>query len=189
MCMNQSSSHGVRRRTRVTARARLLAVLGVVVAAMVGDASHGLAAPAESPVVAAVSAQARSRARRPHESRIWFHPLPAPAAWPNGPRRGSRDFLGLFQANAAWPRAMAHVGVMGMYAGWIAAASDQELQRTVAFLNAHGMGIEIEAPALQATPTCGSGVEGYAPRGLSLYEFTLAYLQRSEEQTPELQST
>ena len=178
MRTNQSSSHVGRRRTRVTARARLLAVLGAVAAATVGNAMHGLAQPAGPPVAAAAAAPARSRARHPEQSRIWFHPLPSPAAWPNGPHRGSRDFLALFQAGAAWPRAMAHVGVMGMYAGWIAAASDQELQRTVAFLNAHGMGIEIEAPALQATPTCGSGVEGYAPWGLSLYELTLAYLQR-----------
>ena len=178
MSRSQSSSYSSRLRTRVTTRARLLAVLGVVAAAMVGDAIHGLEEPAESPVVAAVSAQTRSPVRHPRDSRLWFHPLPSPAAWPNGPHRGSRDFLALFQANAAWPRAMAHVGVVGMYAGWITAASDQALQETVAFLNAHEMGIEIEAPALQAQPTCGSGVEGYAPWGLSLYEFTLAYLHR-----------
>src|ERR1700724_3911765 len=108
---------------------------------------------------------------KPH---IWFHPLPAIA----GHRGGSKDFRALFQRNAAWPRAMAHVGVVGMYAGWIATVSDQELRHTVAFLNAHHMGIEIEAPALQAQPTCGSGVEGYVPLALSLHDFTLGYLQR-----------
>src|SRR5271169_1535345 len=92
------------------------------------------------------------------KARIWFHPLPSAAAWPNGPRGGSKDFRALFQRHAAWPRAMAHVGVVGMYAGWITAVSDQELQQTVAFLNAHHMGIEIESPALQALATCGSGV-------------------------------
>lgn len=73
---------------------------------------------------------------------------------------------------------MSHVGVVGMYAGWITAASDPVLRQTVAFLNAHDMGIEIEAPALQALATCGSGVEGYVPWGQSLYDFTLAYLRR-----------
>jgi hypothetical protein len=112
------------------------------------------------------------------KAQIWFHPLPSAAAWPNGHRGGSNDFRALFQKNAAWPRAMAHVSVVGMYAGWIATVSDQELRQTVAFLNAHGMGIEIEAPALQAQPTCGSGVEGYVPWGFSLHDFTLGYLHR-----------
>jgi hypothetical protein len=66
----------------------------------------------------------------------------------------------------------------GFYAAWITAVSDQDLQTIVAFLNAHNMGIEIEAPALQAQATCGSGVEGYVPYGQSIQAFTLAYLQR-----------
>jgi hypothetical protein len=110
---------------------------------------------------------------------IWFHPLPAGSAWPGGPPGvGSTDFLGLFQANAPWPRAIANTQVFGVYAGWVNAASNQELQTFVAFLNAHNMGIEIEAPALMAEATCGSGVEGYVPYGQSLHDFTLAYLQR-----------
>ena len=163
MCMNPSS--------RQWLRALLLPLL-LAAGTLAALAQN---APGEPPPAAAAA-----RARHPRESatRIWFHPLPSPAAWPNGPSRGSQDFLGLFEENAAWPRAMAHVGVVGMYAGWIAAAGDQELQRVVAFLNAHGMGIEIEAPALQAQPTCGSGVEGYVPWGYSLHDFTLAYLER-----------
>jgi hypothetical protein len=110
---------------------------------------------------------------------IWFHPLPAAVAWPQGnPNGGSTDFLGLFQANAPWPRAIAHTQVIGLYAGWITAASDQELQAVVNFLNAHNMGIEIEAPAMQALATCGSGVEGYVPYGQTVQTFTLGYLQR-----------
>jgi hypothetical protein len=175
-----------RRRTRGTKWVRLLAVLGVVIAAAAGDAIRGLEEPAELPAelaaaAGAVPAQARSQGRHPQQgakASLWFHPLPSAAAWPNGPRGGSRDFLALFQKNAAWPRAMAHVSVVGMYAGWITAVSDQELRHTIAFLNAHDMGIEIEAPALQAPAGCGSGVEGYAPFGQSLYDFTLAYLHR-----------
>lgn len=91
---------------------------------------------------------------------------------------GSTDFLQLFQPNAPWQHALAKTQVFGMYAGWIVATSDDVLGHVVDFLNAHNMGIEIEAPALQATADCGSGVEGYAPYGISLHDFTLAYLQR-----------
>jgi hypothetical protein len=110
---------------------------------------------------------------------IWFHPLPAAVAWPGGnPDGGSTDFLALFQPDGMWPHATAKTQAFGLYAGWITAASDQELQSMVLFLNAHDIGIEIEAPALQALATCGSGVEGYVPYGQSLHDFTLAYLQR-----------
>jgi hypothetical protein len=105
---------------------------------------------------------------------IWFHPLPPDAA----PVSGSTDFLSLFQPDAPWPRAIARTQVFGLYAGWITQASDQELQSVVSFLNTHNMGIEIEAPALQALATCGSGVEGYVPYGQSIQSFSLAYLQR-----------
>jgi hypothetical protein len=96
-----------RRRTRVAAWARRLAVLGAVAAAMAGGAVRG-------------------QEERPRAA-IWFHPLPS-AASPYGPRGGSRDFLALFQRHAAWPRAMAHVGVVGLYAGWIAEVSDPVLR-------------------------------------------------------------
>jgi len=110
---------------------------------------------------------------------IWFHPLPAADAWPDEtPNGGSTDFLGLFQQNSQWPKALAKTQVFGMYAGWIVSASDQELAAAVVFLNAHNLGIEIEAPAMQALATCGSGVEGYVPYGQSLQTFTLAYLTR-----------
>jgi hypothetical protein len=105
---------------------------------------------------------------------VWFHPLPPNAE----PVSGSIDFFNLFQPNAPWPRAIAKTQVFGLYAGWIIVASDQELQSVVTFLNAHNMGIEIEAPALQAQESCGSGVEGYVPYGQLVQSFTLAYLQR-----------
>jgi hypothetical protein len=121
-----------------------------------------------------------SSKHRHQPASIWFHPLPSASDWPGRPAGsgGSTDFLALFQANAPWPRAIAHVSVIGMYAGWILEASDQALQQTVAFMNAHNMTVEIEAPALQATATCGSGVEGYVPYGLSIGDVTLQYLQR-----------
>jgi hypothetical protein len=126
---------------------------------------------------AQVATDGDTRAAKP--ASIWFHPLPTTADWPGGTEiGGSVDFPDLFQTNAPWPIAMAHVSVFGIYAGWILDATDEELQQTVAFLNAHNMGIEIEAPALQAISTCGSGVEGYVPYGDSVHDVTLAYLDR-----------
>src|SRR5271169_6872216 len=131
---------------------------------------------AASAVDAQVTQDTGNRARK--SASIWFHPKPPAVDWPGGNGGGSTDFLALFQPDAPWAKAIPHVSVFGMYAGWIAATADEDLQQTVAFLNAHSMGVEIEAPALQATATCGSGVEGYVPYGLSIHDFTLAYLQR-----------
>jgi hypothetical protein len=86
--------------------------------------------------------------------------------------------MSLFDSNPPWPRAIAKTQVVGLYAGWVVQTSDQNLQQVVSFLKQHNMGIELEAPALQALPSCGSGVEGYVPYGQSLHDFTLAYLQR-----------
>lgn len=112
---------------------------------------------------------------------IWFHPQ-QPSQNGSLGGIGSTDFLSLFQANAPWPRVMAHTQAFGLYATWIYGASDQEVRSTVAFLNAHKIGIEIEAPALQALSTCGTGIEGLVPfglpNGLNLHTFTLGYLQR-----------
>ena len=77
---------------------------------------------------------------------------------------------------------MARIQAFGFTADWLYSASSQVQQPVVSFLNAHNIAIEIEAPALQATPTCGSGVEGYVPYGLpgglDLRSFTLSYLDR-----------
>jgi hypothetical protein len=116
-----------------------------------------------------------STAAIPSYAAIWFHPKPAD---PSQPLYGSSDFTALFQADAAWPTALAHTQVIGLYAGWIASASDADLQQVVAFLHAHDLTIEIEAPAMEALSTCGSGVEGYVPYGQTVQSFTAAYLGR-----------
>jgi hypothetical protein len=104
---------------------------------------------------------------------IWFHPKPG-----DGSDSGSMDFEQLFQTNSQWPQTLAKTQVFGVYAGWIIEATDADLQTMVTFLNAHNMGLEIEAPAMQALSTCGSGVEGYVPYGQTVEQVTLAYLQR-----------
>jgi len=112
---------------------------------------------------------------------IWFQPRPPGVNGPFG-HVGSTDFLALFRPDAPWPRVLAHTQAFGFTASWVYSASGQVLQQIVAFLNAHKIGIEIEAPALQARSACGSGVEGYVPfglpGGLNLRSFTLAYLHR-----------
>jgi hypothetical protein len=112
---------------------------------------------------------------------IWFQPQPPGMNGPFG-HVGSADFLALFRPNAPWPQVLARTQAVGFTAGWLYSAGNQELQPIVAFLNTHKIGIEIEAPALQARSTCGSGVEGYVPfglpGGLNLKSFTLAYLDR-----------
>jgi hypothetical protein len=111
---------------------------------------------------------------------IWFQPLPPGKNGPFG-RVGSADYVALFRPGAPWQRVLAHTQAVGFYAGWLHSASNKVLQPIVSFLNAHRIGIEIESPALQALPTCGSGLEGYYPyrrRGLDLRSFTLAYLQK-----------
>jgi len=136
-----------------------------------GCSSGGSGAPAPSAPGTHIASSAQ----------IWFHPKPNQpgSSALNDPNAvGSTDFLQLFEPNAPWARVEAHTRVLGLYAGWVTTASDQMLQETVAFVNAHGMGIELEAPSLQATASCGSGVEGYVPYGQSVQNFTLAYLQR-----------
>lgn len=111
---------------------------------------------------------------------IWYHPEPNAASWSGASSgmSGSLDFTSLFAANAPWPRVMAKTAVLGLYASWVLPTDDQTLQTTIAFANAHHMGLELEAPALQATASCGAGVEGYVPAQTTVSAITLAYLAR-----------
>ena len=109
---------------------------------------------------------------------IWMHPIPA-GAGPPPLHYGEADYQALFQSDAQWPQVSAHASVFGMYAGAVVATDAADFTQSIAFLNAHHMSIELEAPSLQATAACGSGVEGFAGfGGPTLHDFTLAYLQR-----------
>src|SRR5271165_1923334 len=113
-------------------------------------------------------------------AQIWFHPLPPSATNYPGPlpNHGSTDFPQLFQPNAPWANVESHTKVLGIYVYWVLTASQSDLQQTIAFVNAHHMGIELEAPALQATAACGEGVEGFVGGGQTVQAVTLSYLQR-----------
>jgi hypothetical protein len=111
---------------------------------------------------------------------VWFQPASTYPPTPDGPfgQAGSTDYEALFNRVVSWPLVLAHTKVMGFSVPWLLAVSDQTLRRAVRFLNAHAVLIEVEAPALQATRACGSGIEGYVPAGLSVRTVTLYYLRR-----------
>jgi hypothetical protein len=113
-------------------------------------------------------------------AQIWFHPMPPPSSWPGAPPGdlGSTDYSSLFDANAPWATVAAHTSAFGLYAGWVLEAPIQDLASTISFLNQHNMGIELEAPAMQATSRCGNGVEGYVSSQTTVKAITLAYLRR-----------
>jgi len=165
-------------------RAWALTALVCAAALSAGCSSAG-SAPAPRPSAAPTASSAVPSASptpltAPAPATLFFQPLPGTGIdWPQGPPgRGSVDFVSLFQPNAPWTRALARTKVFGLYVAWVATVSDQELQQVISFLNARGIGIELEAAALQATATCGSGVEGYVGGGTTVHDFTLRYLQR-----------
>jgi hypothetical protein len=109
---------------------------------------------------------------------IWIQPKPEVQGQTGLLGGGSSDFTALFAGTAGWPSTVAHTAVFGLYAGWVADIDATTLANVVTFLNAQHIPIELEAPALQATATCGNNVEGYVPYGQILADFTNAYLQR-----------
>ncbi len=113
------------------------------------------------------------------QAAIWVHPRPYLPGGAGVPAGGSTDFLSVFSGTSAWPESAAHTSVFGFYAGWSASIDTATLASVVAFLNTQHMSVELEAPSLQATASCGNGVEGYVPYGgQSLHDFTILYLQR-----------
>jgi hypothetical protein len=88
------------------------------------------------------------------------------------------DFDSLFAGTSGWPTVAAHTTVFGLYAGWVTGATNAEISQLATFLAAQHMTTEIESPSLQATASCGSGVEGFVPYGQTLQTFTQGYLNR-----------
>jgi hypothetical protein len=109
---------------------------------------------------------------------IWIQPKPEVQGQTGLLGGGASDFTSLFSGTVGWPTTVAHTAVFGLYAGWVANIDSTTLANIVTFLNARHIPIELEAPALQATSTCGNNVEGYVPYGQVLADFTNDYLQR-----------
>ena len=69
----------------------------------------------------------------------------------------------LFAPGAAWDQAAAHVGVFKLYGEWVAYdATDDELRTALAAIKARGMTVAVEMGPLDATSSCGQGVESFA---------------------------
>jgi hypothetical protein len=111
-------------------------------------------------------------------AQIWIQPKPLAVGQTGLLAGGSSDFTSLFSGTSTWSTTAAHTAVFGFYAGWVADIDTATLTTAVNFLTAQHIPIELEAPSLQATATCGNNVEGYVPYGQSLTDFTNGYLQR-----------
>jgi hypothetical protein len=75
---------------------------------------------------------------------------------------GSTDFAALFASNAPWKATAGRTHVFKLYGEWLGGtATDADLRRVVAALEARGIDIAIEAGPLIAG-ACGEGVEGFA---------------------------
>jgi len=99
-------------------------------------------------------------------AKIWVHPDP----------QSEPDLTTMLDNNSQWPTVAAKTAVFGMYAGGVIAMGQAALNTAVAQLNAEHMSIELESPSLQATSSCGNGVEGFVPSNQSLTTFTTTYL-------------
>lgn len=97
------------------------------------------------------------------------------------PDLSSTDYAAMMSSTAQWPTVAAHTQVFGLYAGWIGSAPAAQLTALAALLARYHMTTEVEAPAMQATQSCGSGVEGYVPYGQSLDVFTEYVLTRAQQ--------
>lgn len=94
---------------------------------------------------------------------VWFAPLPPLPTGPGRPYIGSEDFMGLFEAGAAWQRAAAHVQVVKLYGEWVAYdATDGELRAAVQGISRRGMALAVEMGPLDPSSACGQGVESFA---------------------------
>ncbi len=117
---------------------------------------------------------AKSRAVTPQ---VWFAPLPPMPIREGRPYVGSTDFAALFAGDAPWTRVAGRTHVFKLYGEWVGGtASDADLRRVVAALEARDIAIAIEAGPLIAT-TCGERVEGFAggaPEALRLIRRVVA---------------
>jgi hypothetical protein len=93
----------------------------------------------------------------------WFAPLAPLSTGPGRPFTGSDDFMALFNPDAPWNEAASHLQVFKLYGEWVAyQASDAELSLVVRYLQQHQLALAVEVGPLNASTSCGQGVEGFA---------------------------
>lgn len=100
---------------------------------------------------------------------IWFAPLPPLAMVEGREFTGSDDFIDLFQPDALWQTAAGHIQVFKLYGEWVAyKATNAELQQVVEETRRRGIALAVEAGPLNATESCGQGIEGFPGTGEGL---------------------
>ena len=93
----------------------------------------------------------------------WFAPLPPLPTSDGRPFIGSEDFMALFKPEAPWKESASRIQVFKLYGEWVAyQASDAELRQVVQDLQQRRLALAVEAGPLNATSSCGEGVEGFA---------------------------
>jgi hypothetical protein len=93
----------------------------------------------------------------------WFAPLPPMPTSDGRPFTGSDDFMALFEPEAPWKEAAGRIQVFKLYGEWVAYhASDAELRQVVQDIEQRHLALAVEAGPLNATSSCGEGVEGFA---------------------------
>lgn len=94
---------------------------------------------------------------------VWFAPLPPLAIVEGRKFTGSDDFMQLFNAEAPWQNAAAHIQVFKLYGEWVAyKATDAQLKQVVNDLESRGIALAVEAGPLNPPSNCGQGIEGFA---------------------------
>jgi hypothetical protein len=68
----------------------------------------------------------------------------------------------LFNPGARWKQAARRINVFKLYGEWVTTASDAQLRTAVRDLKRRGIPLAVEWGPLDATPTCGEGVEGFS---------------------------
>jgi F5/8 type C domain len=93
----------------------------------------------------------------------WFAPLPPMPTSAGRPFIGSEDFMALFKPDSPWKEAASHIQVFKLYGEWVAYhASDAELRQVVQDLEQRRLALAVEAGPLNASSSCGEGVESFA---------------------------
>ena len=156
------------------ATTRALAVSQVAAIRLAATGTRRISIKVGSGATARCATLVKSQAVTPQ---VWFAPLPPMPIREGRPYIGSTDFAALFAAGAPWQRVAGRTHVFKLYGEWLGGtATDAELRRVVAALDARDIAIAIEAGPLIAT-TCGEGVEGFAggaPEALRLIRRVVA---------------
>jgi hypothetical protein len=93
----------------------------------------------------------------------WFAPLPPLAIVEGRNFTGSDDFMNLFEPDAPWQTASENIQVFKLYGEWVAyKATAAQLRQVVQDLQRRGLALAVEAGPLNASASCGEGIEGFA---------------------------